>query len=86
MESANGGSDAEHLENREWILRCEGFTVVRADGRVVGTIAEVVYDHSTRWDRPSGLNVRAAHSTLSVPLDAIERVEEGRVWLRAPGA
>ena len=87
-----GGGMAEEGRSREWLFRCHGFRVDGPEG-LVGVVVGVVYGHSTRWDRPSGLAVRGRRGEVVVPMDAIADVHpaEGRISLRAgppadPGA
>ncbi len=81
--SAESG-DREHTasDSREWLLGCEGFSVEGPDG-FVGTVLRALYEPSARWDRPSGLLVRAAEGAVIVPMDRVEtvHVSEGRIGL-----
>ena len=78
-----GGRAPEGGGSREWLLRCQGFRVDGPEG-LVGVVVRVVYDHSTRWDRPSALAVRGPRGEVLVPIDAIDRVDpaEGRISVR----
>ena len=61
----------------DWLARCEGFTVVAPDGRI-GTVDEIRYGPSRRWDSPSELVVhagRAGRRLLIVPVDDIADVD-----------
>ena len=88
MRAATGGSESEHRNEREWILRCEGFHVYAEDGTPFGVVVSVVYDHSARWDAPHGLRIRGrGGSDLIVPLESVVRVDVslGRIALRSKG-
>ncbi|MBD0317555.1 MAG: hypothetical protein ICV71_03455 [Thermoleophilia bacterium] len=80
------GRTPEERGSREWLLRCEGFRVDGPEG-LVGIVVRVVYEHSTRWDRPSALAVRGASGEVLVPIDAVEHVDpvEGRISVRGRG-
>jgi hypothetical protein len=71
----------------DWIARCQGFGVVSPDGRI-GTVEEVRYGPSRRWDSPTELAVQAGRGgrrRLIVPVDEIEAVvpEDRVVMLRS---
>ncbi len=75
MRPATDRNDYDHREEREWILRCEGFQVYGPEGHV-GVVVAVVYEHSARWDAPHGLKVRGGGGTTFVtPLDAVTAVD-----------
>jgi hypothetical protein len=66
------------------VARCQGFSVVSPDGRI-GTVEEVRYGPSRRWDRPTDLAVKAGRRggrRLIVPVDDVAEVDsESRVVL-----
>jgi hypothetical protein len=66
----------------DFVAHCQGFGVISPDGRI-GTVEEVRYGPSRRWDRPTELAVRAgrgARLRLIVPVDEVAAVElEDRV-------
>jgi hypothetical protein len=69
------------------LAHCEGFTLVSPNGRI-GTVAEIRYGPSRRWDCPSELVVHAGRSgrrLLIVPADDVAEVlpEQRLVVLRA---
>jgi hypothetical protein len=72
--SGHGGGD--------WVARCAGFGVVSPEGRI-GTVEEVRYGPSRRWDSPTELAVQAGRSgqlRLIVPVEEVAAVElENRV-------
>ena len=58
------------------IARCQGFGVVSPDGRF-GTVEEVRYGPSRRWDSPTELAVQAGRGgrrRLIVPVDEVAAV------------
>ena len=58
------------------IAGCQGFGVVSPDGRI-GTVEEVRYGPSRRWDSPTELAVQAGRDgkrRLIVPVDEIAAV------------
>jgi hypothetical protein len=60
----------------DWIARCHGFGVVSPAGRI-GTVEEVRYGPSRRWDSPTELAVQAGRGgrrRLIVPVDEVEAV------------
>ena len=65
-----------------WIARCQGFGVVSPDGRI-GTVEEVRYGPSRRWDSPTELAVQAGRGgkrRLIVPVaDVAAVVPDDRV-------
>ena len=78
MRAGTGGSEAGDRNEREWILRCEGFKVYGPDG-YIGVVVAVMYDHSARWDAPRGLRVRRGGGAESVALlDSIIHVDAAR--------
>ena len=78
MRAGTGGSEAGDRNEREWILRCEGFKVYGPDG-YIGVVVAVMYDHSARWDAPRGLRVRGATGAeLIITADAIADVDAAR--------
>ncbi|MDQ3865902.1 MAG: hypothetical protein M3304_03610 [Actinomycetota bacterium] len=83
MRLERGGRTPEEGGSREWLLRCQGFRVDGPEG-LVGIVVRVVYEHSTRWDRPSGLAVRGPSGEVLVPIEAIEHVDpiEERISVR----
>jgi hypothetical protein len=66
------------------VARCQGFSVVSPDGRI-GTVEEVRYGPSRRWDRPTELAVQAGRGSkrrLIVPVDDVAEIDaEDRVVL-----
>jgi hypothetical protein len=69
------------------IARCEGFGVISPDGRI-GTVEEVRYGPSRRWDSPTELAVQAGRGgkrRLIVPVEDVEAVvlDERVVRLRS---
>jgi hypothetical protein len=70
------------LSNGDSVARCRGFSVVSPDGRI-GTVEEVRYGPSRRWDRPTELAVQAGHDgrrLFIVPVDDVAEVDpEDRV-------
>jgi hypothetical protein len=71
----SGGTNRE-TEDRDWILRCDGFRVDGPEGPI-GQVVAPLYGHSVRWDRPSALAVRTPNGVVAVPVAAIETVEPG---------
>jgi hypothetical protein len=60
----------------DWVARCEGFGVISPDGRI-GTVEEVLYGPSRRWDSPTELAVQAGRRgkrRLIVPVDEVAAV------------
>jgi hypothetical protein len=60
----------------DWIARCQGFGVLSPDGRI-GTVEEVRYGPSRRWDSPTELAVQAGRGgrrRLIVPVDDVVAV------------
>ena len=58
------------------IARCEGFGVISPDGRI-GTVDEIRYGPSRRWDSPTELAVQAGRGgkrRLIVPVDEVAAV------------
>ena len=58
------------------LARCKGFTV-HVPGGLVGTVEEVVWGESRRWDRPEGITVRTGpegKKLVVLPADAVEEV------------
>jgi hypothetical protein len=85
---ATGGSESEYRNEREWILRCEGFHVHAEDGAPFGVVVSVVYDHSARWDAPHGLRIRGrGGSDLILRLESVLHVDvaRGQIALRSKG-
>ena len=79
MGPATGGSESEYPNEREWILRCEGFHAYAEDGTSFGVVVSVVYDHSARWDAPHGLRIRGrGGSDWIVPLESVLHVDVSR--------
>jgi hypothetical protein len=73
--SEGNGADSE-LTGGDWIARCQGFGVVSPDGRI-GTVEEIRYGPSRRWDSPTELAVQAGRGgkrRLIVPVDDIAAV------------
>ena len=60
----------------DWVARCQGFGVVSPDGRI-GTVEEVRYGPSRRWDSPTELAIQAGRRgklRLIVPVEDIAAV------------
>lgn len=71
----------------EWVARCEGFGVVSPEGRI-GTVEEVRYGPSRRWDSPTELAIQAGRDgtlRLIVPVDDVAQVvpDDRLVMLRS---
>jgi hypothetical protein len=66
------------------VARCQGFSVVSPEGQI-GTVEEVRYGPSRRWDRPTELAVQAGRGgrrRVIVPVDDVAEVDsESRVVL-----
>jgi hypothetical protein len=77
-----GYGSASERSPGDWIARCEGFGVVSPDGRI-GTVEEVRYGPSRRWDSPTELAIQAGgggRRRLIVPVDdVLEVVPDERV-------
>ena len=74
MDEGNGNIPSR--ADGDWIARCEGFRVVSPDGRI-GTVEEVRYGPSRRWDSPTELAVlagRGGRRRLIVPVDDVAAV------------
>ena len=74
MDEGNG--TAERVAG-DRVARCHGFGVVSPDGRI-GTVEEVRYGPSRRWDNPTELAVHAGRGgrrRLIVPVDEVAAVE-----------
>jgi hypothetical protein len=80
------------------IARCQGFGVISPDGRI-GTVEEVRYGPSRRWDSPTELAVQAGRGgkrRLIVPVDEVAAVvpadrvvvlrSSPRIFATEPGA
>jgi hypothetical protein len=71
-----GIGTASERSGGDWIARCLGFGVVSPDGRI-GTVEEVRYGPSRRWDSPTELAVQAARGgkrRLIVPVEEVAAV------------
>ncbi len=74
----DAGSGGREDESRGWILRCQGWSVYGPNG-YVGTVVEVLYDYSARWDRPTGLKIRTHRGDeVSVAIEEVAGPDEGR--------
>jgi hypothetical protein len=85
---AFGGEPRFDLEPGEALSDCIGFRV-ESGGAVIGTVADLRYGPSTRWDHPTALAVRAGRGgsrTLLIPADQVTEVvpEERLVVVRDP--
>jgi hypothetical protein len=63
----------------DWVARCEGFGVVSPEGRI-GTVEEIRYGPSRRWDSPTELAIQAGRGgklRLIVPVDDVAEVVPG---------
>ena len=78
MQRDAGSGGREEDDNRGWILRCQGWSVYGPDG-YVGTVVEVLYDYSARWDRPAGLKIRTDRGDeVSVAIEEVAGADESR--------
>jgi hypothetical protein len=71
-----GNGKASERSGGDWIARCQGFGVVSPDGRI-GTVEEVRYGPSRRWDSPTELAVQAGRGgrrRLIVPVEEVAAV------------
>ena len=75
MRPGTGGSEPEPRNEREWILRCEGFRVYAPDGMLVGIVTEVIYEPSARWDRPNAFRLRSGAEEVFVPIAEVREVD-----------
>jgi hypothetical protein len=71
----------------DWVARCEGFGVVSPEGRI-GTVEEIRYGPSRRWDSPTELAILAGRGgklRLIVPVDDVAEVvpDDRLVMLRS---
>ena len=74
MDEGNG--TASGGPGGDWVARCQGFGVISPDGRI-GTVEEVRYGPSRRWDSPTELAIQAGRGgkrRLIVPVDDIAAV------------
>ena len=74
MDEGNG--TASERPGGDWVARCQGFGVISPDGRI-GTVEEVRYGPSRRWDSPTELAIQAGRGgrrRLIVPVDDIAAV------------
>ena len=74
MDEGNGNGSVP--AGGDSIARCEGFGVICPDGRI-GTVEEVRYGPSRRWDSPTELAVQAGRGgkrRLIVPVAEVEAV------------
>ena len=71
----------------EALTHCIGFRV-ESGGTTIGTVADVRYGPSTRWDHPTALTIRAGRGSrvLLVTAEQVEEVlrDEGLVVVREP--
>ena len=82
-----GNGTAVGQAGGDWVARCQGFGVVAPEGKI-GTVEEVRYGPSRRWDSPTELAIQAGREgkrLLIVPVaDVAEIVPDDRlVVLRA---
>jgi hypothetical protein len=71
-----GNNGAAERPGGDWVARCEGFGVVSPEGRI-GTVEEIRYGPSRRWDSPTELAVQAGRGgklLLIVPVDDVAEV------------
>jgi hypothetical protein len=71
----------------DWVARCEGFGVISPEGRI-GTVEEIRYGPSRRWDSPTELAIQAGRDgklRLIVPVDDVAAVvpDDRLVMLRS---
>ncbi len=74
MDEGNGNAAAR--ARGDSIARCKGFGVVSPDGRI-GTVEEIRYGPSRRWDSPTELAVQAGRGgkrRLIVPVEDVAAV------------
>jgi hypothetical protein len=67
----------EHPPEGGTLASCEGFEVVSPNGRI-GTVEEIRYGPSRRWDSPTELAVQAGRGgqrRLIVPVDEVAAVQ-----------
>jgi hypothetical protein len=70
----------ERRDDGYWLARCQGFAVIAPEGRI-GTVEEVRYGASRRWDSPSTLAVLpdgAGRRILIVPVQDVAEVDSER--------
>jgi hypothetical protein len=70
------GMDPERTGG-DWIARCQGFGVVSPEGRI-GTVEEIRYGPSRRWDSPTELAIQAGRRgkrRLIVPVGDVAAVD-----------
>jgi hypothetical protein len=82
-----GNSGAAERPGGDWVARCEGFGVVSPEGRI-GTVEEIRYGPSRRWDSPTELAIQAGRGgnlRLIVPVDDVAAIvpDDRLVLLRA---
>ena len=68
--------EAEEPRGGDWVARCEGFGVIAPEGRI-GTVEEIRYGPSRRWDGPTELAIQAGRRgklRLIVPVEEVEAV------------
>lgn len=71
------GGTASGRNGGDRVARCAGFGVVSPEGRI-GTVEEVRYGPSRRWDSPTELAVQAGRSgqrRLIVPVEEVALVD-----------
>ena len=79
----SGGHEGQELDDHEWLLRCQGWRVYGPDGEYVGVVTEVIYDFSSRWDRPQLLKIRDERGRVEqVRIEEIATVDPARESLR----
>jgi hypothetical protein len=84
--SEGNGADSDRAGG-DWIARCQGFGVVSPEGRI-GTVEEIRYGPSRRWDSPTELAIQAGRGgkrRLIVPVDDVAAIvpDDRLVMLRA---
>jgi hypothetical protein len=84
----NEGEDtASERSGGDWVARCEGFGVISPEGRI-GTVEEIRYGPSRRWDSPTELAIqvgRGGKLRLIVPVADVAAVvpDDRLVMLRS---
>ena len=71
-----GAHEIPERNGGDWVARCEGFGVVAPEGRI-GTVEEIRYGPSRRWDSPTELAITAGRGgklRLIVPVAEVEAV------------
>jgi hypothetical protein len=69
------GGTGSDLAVGEALLGCLGFRA-ESDGMTIGTVADVRYGPSTRWDHPTALAIRAGRESMRVMLVTADQVTD----------